>query len=135
MEPYDNVPMPVDWQDKAEWIQARLMYPNSPDRPLAAIHHKDAIFHTVYALDDRYQILGTWALRGGGGAGGMYQRAAGTQGHWMGIYDDHNRIMVALTYNNDVGDSWELADDPRYPERFSALGIRQIGRASCRDRV
>jgi hypothetical protein len=32
--------------------------------------------------------------------------------------------MVALTFNNDVGDSWELADDPNYPERFSALGIR-----------
>ena len=32
--------------------------------------------------------------------------------------------MVAMTYNNDVGDSWELADDPNYPERFSALGIR-----------
>jgi hypothetical protein len=42
----------------------------------------------------------------------------------MGIYDDHNRLMVAMTFNNDVGDSWELADDPSYPERFSALGIR-----------
>ena len=61
-------------------------------------------------------------LRGGGGW--MGQRAAGTKPHWMGIYDDHNRLMVAMTYNNDVGDSWELADDPNYPERFSALGIR-----------
>jgi hypothetical protein len=23
-----------------------------------------------------------------------------------------------------VGDSWEWADDPYYPEKFSALGIR-----------
>src|SRR5215472_19019300 len=95
-----------------------------PDRPVVEIENKDAIFHTVYDLDDRYQILGMWALRGGGGAGGMWQRAAGTKGHWMGIYDDKNRLMVAMTFNNDVGDSWELADDPRYPERFSALGIR-----------
>ena len=35
MEPYDNVPMPVDWQDKAEWIQARLMYPNHPEARFA----------------------------------------------------------------------------------------------------
>jgi hypothetical protein len=24
----------------------------------------------------------------------------------------------------DLGVSWENADDPRYPEKFSALGIR-----------
>jgi hypothetical protein len=42
----------------------------------------------------------------------------------MGIYDDHNRLMVAMTFNSDVGDSWEWADDPGYPEKFSALGIR-----------
>ena len=35
LKPYDNVPMPVDWQDKAEWIQARLMYPNHPEARFA----------------------------------------------------------------------------------------------------
>ena len=29
-----------------------------------------------------------------------------------------------MTVNSDVGDSWEFADDLRYEERFSALGIR-----------
>jgi hypothetical protein len=24
----------------------------------------------------------------------------------------------------DLGDSWENADEPRYPQQFSALGIR-----------
>jgi hypothetical protein len=93
-----------------------------PDRPVVEIEDGDPIFHTVYDLDDRYQIQGMWSLRGG--RGGMWHRAAGTKGHWMGIYDDHNRLMVAMTFNNDVGDSWELADDPSYPEKFSALGIR-----------
>jgi hypothetical protein len=93
-----------------------------PDRSMVEIEDTDAIFHTVYDLDERYQIPGMWALRGG--RGGMWQRAAGTKPHWMGIYDDNNRLMVAMTFNNDVGDSWELADDPNYPERFSALGIR-----------
>jgi hypothetical protein len=32
--------------------------------------------------------------------------------------------MVAMTFNSDVGDSWEWADSPTYPEKFSALGIR-----------
>ena len=93
-----------------------------PDRPVVEIDNEDSIFHAVYDLDDRYQVLGQWSLRGGGGW--MGQRAAGTKGHWMGIYDDHNRLMVAMTFNNDVGDSWEWADSPTYPEKFSALGIR-----------
>jgi hypothetical protein len=44
--------------------------------------------------------------------------------HWRGIYDDNGRLMVAICHNMDLGDSWEYADDPRYPEKFSALGIR-----------
>jgi hypothetical protein len=93
-----------------------------PDRQVVEIDSKDGIFHTVYDLDDRYQVLGQWSLRGGGGW--MAQRAAGTVAQWRGIYDDKNRVMVAMSFNSDVGDSWEWADDPRYPEKFSALGIR-----------
>jgi hypothetical protein len=94
-----------------------------PDRPVIDIDNSDPIFHVVYDLDDRYQVLGQWAL-GGRRGGGMSQRAAGTVAHWMGVYDDKQRVMVAICFNSDIGDSWEWADDPRYPEKFSALGIR-----------
>ena len=90
-----------------------------PDRPVVEIENKDAIFHTVYDLDDRYQILGQWALYGR-----MMSRVEGTVAHWMGVYDDKGRLMVAICFNSDLGDSWEWADEPRYPEKFSALGIR-----------
>jgi len=43
---------------------------------------------------------------------------------WRGIYDDKGRLMVAICHNMDLGDSWEHADNPAYPEKFSALGIR-----------
>jgi hypothetical protein len=92
-----------------------------PDRPIVDIDDKDAIFHTVYDLDERYQILGQWALNRNGYMG---QRAAGTIARWRGVYDDKGRLMVTMTFNSDVGDSWEWADSPSYPERFSALGIR-----------
>ena len=36
MEAYDNIPLPPDWQEKAEWVQARLMYPQHPDARFAA---------------------------------------------------------------------------------------------------
>jgi len=235
MEPYDNVQLPPDWQDKAEWIFARLMYPQHPharygryfgrrmdwhdggtswsqdypradrhfalalrrltrvdvrsveqpvnlddgddvfnwpflcagemgdwkltddqivklrdyllrggflmlddfwgteewdrfyetmrlvfpDRPVVEIDNADSIFHTVYDLDDRYQVPGDWALRRG-----TTYRNDGAVAHWRGIYDDHGRLLVAMSFNSDLGDSWEWADDPGYPEKYSALGIR-----------
>jgi hypothetical protein len=92
-----------------------------PDREIVEIDNADAIFHTVYDLNDRYQILGQWAL---GGRGMYNQRVAGTKAEWKGIYDGHHRLMVAMTFNSDVGDSWEFADDPNYPDKYSELGIR-----------
>jgi hypothetical protein len=89
-----------------------------PDREIVEIDNDDPIFHAVYDLNDRYQILGQWGLRG------YSDRVAGTHAQWKGIYDDHKRLMVAMDFNSDVGDSWEWADDPRYPEAFSALGMR-----------
>jgi Domain of unknown function (DUF4159) len=90
-----------------------------PDRPIVEIEDADAIFHTVYDLDDRYQVPGQWAIR----QGHMY-RNDGAVPHWQGIYDDKGRLMVAISFNSDVGDSWEWADDPSYPEKYSSLGIR-----------
>jgi hypothetical protein len=90
-----------------------------PDRPIVEIDNEDAIFHSVYDLDDRYQIPGQWAL-----ARGTTYRNDGSHAYWRGIYDDHGRLLVAMCFNSDVGDSWEWADDPRYDEKYSALGIR-----------
>ena len=90
-----------------------------PDRPIVEIEDNDPIFHSVYDLNDRYQVPGEWALRRG-----TTYRNDGYVAHWRGIYDDHGRVMVAMSFNSDVGDSWEWADDPWYPEKYSALGIR-----------
>jgi hypothetical protein len=90
-----------------------------PDRPVVEIPNSDAIFHTVYDLDNRYQVPGEWGVRMG-----IPFRNDGYVAHWRGIYDDKGRVMVALSFNSDLGDSWEWADDPEYPEQYSALGIR-----------
>jgi len=110
-----------DFWREDEWARFdETMHRVFPDRPIVEIENADAIFHTVYDLDDRYQVPGQWAL----GRGYMSQRAAGTVAHWRAIYDDKGRIMVAMCFNSDLGDSWEWADDPGYPEKYSALGIR-----------
>jgi hypothetical protein len=109
-----------DFWGTEEWDRfeesMRLVF---PDRQIVEIDSRDAIFHTIYDLDNRYQIPGEWAL-----ARGTTYRNDGQVAHWRGIYDDRGRVVVALTFNSDVGDSWEWADDPHYPEKYSALGIR-----------
>jgi len=109
-----------DFWGTEEWNRfAESMQRVFPDRPIVEIANDDPIFHIVYDLDERYQVPGQWAL-----ARGSTYRNDGSVAHWRGIYDDHGRIMVAMTFNSDVGDSWEWADDPNYPEKYSALGIR-----------
>lgn len=109
-----------DFWGSAEWDRFQeSMKMVFPDRAAVEIADEDTIFHTVYDLDDRYQIPGTWALRRG-----TTYREGGSVPHWLAIFDDHGRIMVAMSFNSDVGDSWEWADDPSYPEKYSALGIR-----------
>jgi len=44
--------------------------------------------------------------------------------HWRCIRDDKGRIMVAICHNMDLGDAWECADEPRYPEKWSSLAYR-----------
>ncbi len=68
----------------------------------------------------RYQISGQWSMRSG-----VPYLNGGVVPHWRGIWDDKtHRMKMAVWVNNDTGDSWEWADDPEYPERYSALGIR-----------
>ena len=96
-----------------------------PDRPIVEIPSDDPIFHTLYDLDDRFQIHGAAHLRLGYKVPDHPQRAGDGKGaHWRAIYDDKGRIMVAICFNSDVGDSWEWSDHPAYPQRFSDLGFR-----------
>jgi hypothetical protein len=88
-----------------------------PDRPIVDIPDADPIFHAVYDLTDRYQVPGAAHLRLG-------YKNDGIGAHWRAIYDDKGRIMVAISYNSDLGDAWEWADEPQYPEKFSDLAIR-----------
>jgi hypothetical protein len=81
--------------------------------------NSDPIFHSIWDLDERYRVPGSWGLYGSG-----YQND-GSVPYWRGVFDPNkHRIIVAIVQNSDLGDSWEFADDPSYPEQYSQLGIR-----------
>ncbi|MBZ5728126.1 MAG: DUF4159 domain-containing protein [Acidobacteriia bacterium] len=109
-----------DFHGTEEWaVFTRSMSRVFPDRPIVEIPSADAIFHTIYDLDDRYQVPGEQYVR----SGRTYEYD-GYEPHWRGIYDAKGRLMVAICFDMDLGDSWEHADNPEYPQQFSALGIR-----------
>ena len=112
--------MADDFHGQAEWYEFESRMKKAfPEYPIRDIEDADAIFHTVYDLNDRYQIPGQAHLYNGYKGG-----ADGRGAHWRGIFDTQGRVMVAISYNSDVGDAWEYADDPRYPARFADLAIR-----------
>jgi len=79
----------------------------------------DEIFHTLYDIDDKMQIPGeqyVWSGR-------TYEKD-GYQPKWRAIRDDKGRIIVAICHNMHLGDAWELADDPNYPETFASMAFR-----------
>src|SRR3984893_3920641 len=109
-----------DFHGDEEWeVFTASMKRVFPDRPIVEIQNSDPIFHVLYDLDDRYQVPGYQFLHTG-----SLSEYGGVVPHWRGIYDDSGRLMVAICFDMDLGDSWEHADDPEYPEKFSALGIR-----------
>jgi len=111
--------MTDDFWGSFEWqVFEQSMRRVYPDREIADIPNSDAIFHGIFDLSDRYQIPGAWGLRGR-----PYQNDGDTP-YWRAIRDDKGRIIAGMIPNSDLGDSWEYADDPYYPERYSALGIR-----------
>jgi hypothetical protein len=111
--------MADDFHGAAEWnefesrIRAAL-----PGRPIVDMPPDDAAFHTVYDLADKVQVPGEAHLRVG------YKFADGKGAHWRGIYDERGRVLVAISFNSDLGDAWEWADDAHYPEQFSDQAIR-----------
>jgi hypothetical protein len=112
-----------DFHGDDEWqVFTITMNKVFPDRPIVDLDNHAAIFHTVFDLDNRYQVPGAQFIR----SRSVCEKcnAGGAVPHWRGIYDDHGRLMVAMCHNMDLGDSWENADDPEYPEKYSALGIR-----------
>ena len=108
----DDLHGTVEWQVFEERIKKAF-----PDRPIVEIPDNDPIFHTMFDLDERYRVPGAEHLRVG-------YKNNGIDPHWRGIYDDHGRVMVAISYNSDIGDSWEWSNVPGYPQKYSDLGMR-----------
>jgi len=93
-----------------------------PDRPIIDLTDDHPIFHTVFDLPGMTKVMipHESMVRYGRGGG----LGAGQTPRWRGIADDKGRLMVLIAFNNDNGDAWQWADDPRYPGELVNLSLR-----------
>lgn len=113
-----------DFHGPYEWeVFAEAMRRVFPDRPIVEIPEAAEILHVLYDLNERTQLPGRRMLWQGQDGSVQIQYQA-SPGHWRGIYDDQRRLMVVINFNSDMGDAWEHADDPVYPEPMTALAYR-----------
>lgn len=97
-----------------------------PGHGITDIAEGDSVMHVLYDIreKDRTWIPGTRHLRRGVNGSTVVQQPPGTDPAWRALYDDKNRLVVAVNFNTDVGDAWEYADAPEYPEAMTTLAYR-----------
>jgi hypothetical protein len=86
-----------------------------PDKEAEQIPIDHPLFHTFFDIDEILQIPN---VNNGCYGGPTYERD-GYVPYALGIFDDDRRLMMLINYNTDIGDAWEHADEPCYPNEFS----------------
>ncbi len=110
-----------DFHGSIEWdIFNESMRRVFPDRPIIDMADTDEVFHVVYDVDHRVQIPSIGSVL----SGTTYERSDGFTPYWRGIHDDDGRLMVIINFNMDVGDAWEHADNPLYPQPLTLLAYQ-----------
>jgi hypothetical protein len=90
--------------------------------PVKDIEKGHPLFRTIFDIGYVPQIasIGFWY---GSGGGTSERGPESAEVHARGIFDQQGRLMVLMTHNTDIGDSWEEeATDPQYFYEFSTKG-------------
>ena len=93
-----------------------------PEREIEEIDITDPALQILFDIPERVQIPGLRHLRRGPGGRAFVQMPG--QPEWHVIRDGKGRVMVAVNFNMDIGDAWEHADMPEYPEEMTSLAYR-----------
>ncbi len=113
--------------DPESWaVFASTMSRTLPGHPIVDMAESDSAMHVLYDIQDkdRTWIPGSRHLRRGANGTVQLVQPAGTTPAWFSVNDDKGRMVVAVNYNTDVGDAWEFADAPEYPEKMTELAYR-----------
>ncbi len=93
-----------------------------PDREIVDLKDDEVVFHVAFDLKNMTttQIPNMNSLM----AGGSGYLSGGSVPRWRGVFDDDGRLMLLISFNNDVADAWQWADDTRYPADQANKALR-----------
>jgi len=116
------------WEQWTEEI-GRVLDPR--DYPIVDVPLTDPVFHSQFTVQQVPQItnIGFWRRSGGLETRERYEDSPFAE--FKAIRDTDGRMMVVMTHNTDVADSWEReGEDPEFFLQFSpygyALGINVL---------
>lgn len=108
-----------DFHNDREWaIFMEGIRQIEPEAEVVELEDPDMIFHVLYDMKDRVRVPGANVVHGS-----QIERG-GVEPHWRAVVDKSGRVMVAICFNMDVGDGWEFADDPEYPQKLAYEALR-----------
>jgi hypothetical protein len=123
-----------DFWGSAAWAQwqreiSRVLPP--AEYPIEDVPLDDPIFTAQFTVTKVPQITNIQFWRGVRGQTTSERGPDSREAHFRAIRDKQGRIMVAMTHNTDVADSWEReGEDPAFFYQFSpdgyALGINVL---------
>ena len=91
--------------------------------PIRDVPLDDPIFRTQLTIDHVPQITSIQFWRAVGGTTTSERGADSLEPHLRVIRDRQGRVMVLMTHNTDVADSWEReGEDPAFFRQFSPAG-------------
>jgi hypothetical protein len=112
-----------DQNGQQEWeVFTEAMNRVLPGQPVTDIGLDDSVMHVLYDIQEK-DLMFIPGSRHLGRDGRVYQ-PPGTKSAWRAMYDPKNRMVVSINFDTDIGDAWEFADVPYYPEAMTTLAYR-----------
>jgi len=107
-----------NWDPDFEYIRPNLMR-ILPDAKIVDLPVEHPMFSVLYRLDPLPQIpsLGSWQRSG------QDSEIGPSTVHYYGVFDERDRLVVLVSMNSDVSDSWEReGDNQAYFATFGSKG-------------
>jgi len=109
-----------DFWGSVEWesleAQMKKIFPQFPIKDIPSSH---PMFHAFFDIDRVMQVPSLAYLYTG-----ITYEQDGFTGECKGVFDEKGRLLVVINHNTDLGDAYEWADDPNYPQRFTGYAYR-----------
>jgi hypothetical protein len=100
---------------------SKVMPPS--EYPIEDVDMSDPLLHSLFEVKQIPQITNIQFWRRSGGQETSERGADSEDVHFRVIRDKHRRVMVLMTHNTDVADSWEReGEDPAFFYQFSPAG-------------